>query len=62
MIEREWTQFTRTGRVEDYLAYSKVHETAVVNKAQDVKERKEQNGAEHCAYRDGAISHTHRGL
>lgn len=38
MIEKEWTQFTRTGRVEDYLAYSKVHEMEARNSIQ-VQER-----------------------
>lgn len=64
MIEQEWMKFERTGRIEDYLAYSKVHETgyATTDYGRNAKEREKKDGADHYGYRYGVGSYTHRGL
>lgn len=71
MIEQEWMQFESTGHVADYLAYSRGRgaECSVncsggcgqgYDTDCDVREREARNGADHCAYRYGIGSNTHR--
>lgn len=63
MAEREWEQFAATGKVADYLAYSRVCQTE--HGTEGVGDRKEsegEHGADHCAYRYGSIGDTHGGL
>ena len=64
MIEQEWMQFTSTGRIEDYLAYSRAQENGSLwkNNGGDAKEREQKDGADHCADRYGFGSDTHWGL
>lgn len=63
MAERAWEQFEATGKIADYLAYSKVCETGHgIERVGDMKEREQEHGADHCAYRYGSIGDTHRGL
>lgn len=64
MIEQEWMRFAATGRVDDYLAYSKAHAEGMSTGADQgrAKESEQKDGTDHCAYRYGVSSHTHRGL
>lgn len=63
MAEREWEQFEATGKIADYLAYSRVCETGYgTESVGDRKERGREHGADHCAYRYGSIGDTHGGL
>lgn len=76
MINQDWMRFEHTGRVADYLAYSKAEGGAAskignagiemghtgADTGRDLKESEARDGADHCAYRYGAGSHTHRGL
>lgn len=63
MRNREWIRFEHTGSVADYLAYSKSDwEHAGADTGRDAKESETRDGADHCAYRYGAGSYTHRGL
>ncbi len=67
MTNQDWMRFAHTGRVADYLAYSQAeaaseagHMRAGTNREQTESEARD--GADHCAYRYGAGSHTHWGL
>lgn len=64
MIEQEWMQFENTGRVDDYLAYSRGRGTGYdrTDTGCDRKEREAGDGADHCAYRYGVGGDTNRGL
>lgn len=85
-MNEDWMRFAHTGRVADYLAYSRTAENPVYGRAanasgcgrtedfaagaghtgadtgRDQAESEARDGADHCAYRYGAGSHTHRGL
>lgn len=64
MAEQEWMHFASTGRIADYLAYSRARETGLTAAAGGsiAKESEQKDGADHYAYRYGVSSDTHRGL
>ena len=63
MINQDWMRFESTGSVSDYLAYSGAKtEHGGVDTGSSTKESGTKDGADHCAYRYGAGSDTHRGL
>lgn len=62
MVEQEWIQFESTGKVSDYLAYSQAHHIGTGSAGDSAKERSVHDGADHCAYRYGVSSDSHRGL
>lgn len=61
-MEKEWQQFTRTGRVEDYLRYTKACYEKMAGNKQEMKERQDCDEDKSDTYRDCVISSTHRGL
>ena len=60
MTRNGWAQFESTGRIADYLAYSRQDQEK--RKTEEMKESERAHGADHCTYRHGAISDAHRGL
>ena len=63
MIEQTWMQFESTGRIDDYLAYSRAQkEEIAIGTSSNMKERDQKNGADHSAYRYGVSSNTRGGL
>ena len=62
MVEQEWIHFESTGKVSDYLTYSRACGTETGSATDSAKEESTKDGADHCAYRYGAGSYTHRGL
>ncbi len=64
MAEQEWMRFEVTGRVDDYLAYSRGRSVEMLIPAggSNAKESEQKDGADHCAYRYGVSGDTHRGL
>jgi len=64
MVEQEWMRFAASGRIDDYLAYSRTQAAKMTTGTKEgkAKESEQKDGTDHCAYRYGVSSDTHRGL